>query len=136
MTSFVYLYIIYNNEIFLYPVILILKAIYHHKIQKQPPGGVLKKRCSENMEQIYRRTPITLRHGCSPVNLLRTFGTPFPKNTSWWLLLKIVMKGDLLGGSLWILFLSSRYFVKLFFHLNVSRNTLQQVLVFSIYFWY
>ena len=24
--------------------------------QKQPQRGVLKKRCSENMEQIYRRT--------------------------------------------------------------------------------
>ena len=27
-------------------------------IQKQPPRGVLKKRCSENMQQIYRRTPM------------------------------------------------------------------------------
>ena len=26
--------------------------------QKQPPRGVLKKRCSENIQQIYRRTPI------------------------------------------------------------------------------
>ena len=26
--------------------------------QKQPPGGVLSKRCSENMQQIYRRTPM------------------------------------------------------------------------------
>ena len=26
--------------------------------QKQPFGGVLKKRCSENMQQIYRRTPM------------------------------------------------------------------------------
>ena len=30
---------------------------------------------------------ITLRHGCSPVNLLHIFRTPFPKNTSGWLLL-------------------------------------------------
>ena len=30
-----------------------------HFVQKQPPrGGALKKRCSENMQQIYRRTPI------------------------------------------------------------------------------
>ena len=28
---------------------------------------------------------MTLRHGCSPVNLLHIFRTPFPKNTSWWL---------------------------------------------------
>ena len=30
---------------------------------------------------------ITLRHGCSPVNLLHNFRTPFPKNTSGRLLL-------------------------------------------------
>ena len=57
-------------------------------IQKQPPRGILKKRCSENMQQIYRRTPmpkcdsiklqsnfieITLRLGCSPVNVLHIF---------------------------------------------------------------
>ena len=29
----------------------------------------------------------TLRHGCSPVNLLHIFRTPFPRNTSQWLLL-------------------------------------------------
>ena len=26
--------------------------------QKQPPGGVPRERCSENMQQIYRRTPM------------------------------------------------------------------------------
>ena len=30
---------------------------------------------------------ITLRYGCSPVNLLHIFRTPFYKNTSGWLLL-------------------------------------------------
>ena len=30
---------------------------------------------------------ITLRHGCSPVNLLHISRTPFSRNTSWWLLL-------------------------------------------------
>ena len=30
---------------------------------------------------------IALRHGCSPVNLLHIFRTPFPRNTSGWLLL-------------------------------------------------
>ena len=30
---------------------------------------------------------IALRHGCSPVNLLHIFRTPFPKNTSGRLLL-------------------------------------------------
>ena len=31
----------------------------------------------------------TLRHGCSPVNLLQNFRKPLPKNTSEWLLLRI-----------------------------------------------
>ena len=46
------------------------------------------------MKQIYRRTPmqsnfieITLRRGCSPVNLLHIFRTSFLKNTSGRLLL-------------------------------------------------
>ena len=70
--------------------------------QKQPSRSVLKKWCFENMQQIYRRTPMTkcdfnkvaskfikiaLRHGCSPVNLLHIFKAPFPKNTSGRLLL-------------------------------------------------
>ena len=29
-----------------------------------------------------------IRHGCSPVNLLQIFRTPFSKNTPGWLLLK------------------------------------------------
>ena len=68
------------------------------KYQKQLSRGVLTKRYSENMQQIYRKTPmpkcdfnkveIALRHWCSPVNLLRIFRTPFPRNTSGWLLLK------------------------------------------------
>ena len=61
---------------------------------KQPPRVVLRKRCSEIMQQIYRRTPmptcdfykvalqITLRQGCSPVILLHIFRTLFLKNTS------------------------------------------------------
>ena len=30
----------------------------HEKLQKQPPRGVLRKRCPENTQQIYRRTPM------------------------------------------------------------------------------
>ena len=30
-------------------------------MQKQPPRGVPRKRCSENMQQIYRRTPMPKR---------------------------------------------------------------------------
>ena len=54
--------------------------------QKQPSRGILRKKCSENMQQIYRRTPMPkydfnkvakhIRHGCSPLNLLHIFRTP------------------------------------------------------------
>ena len=69
-------------------------------LQKQPSRGVSRNRCSKNMQQIYRRHPcrsaisikfqsnfieIALRHGCSPVNLLHIFRTPFLKNISGWL---------------------------------------------------
>ena len=51
----------------------------------QPSRGVLKKRCSEVMQQIYSSfIEITLWHGCSPVNLLPIFRTPFSKNTSYY----------------------------------------------------
>ena len=76
---------------------------YYWYLQKQSSGGVLRKKCYENMEQSYRRIPIpkcdlntvasnfieiTLRHGCFPINLLHIFRTPFPKNTFGRLLLK------------------------------------------------
>ena len=38
---------------------------------------------------------ITLRHGCSPVNWLHIFRTPFPKNTSGRLLLEHISVKDI-----------------------------------------
>ena len=76
----------------------------HKLFEKQSSRRVLKKRCSENMQQIYGRHPrqsaisikllcnfieISLRHGCSPINLLHIFRTHFRKNTSGRLLLKL-----------------------------------------------
>ena len=68
--------------------------------RKQPSRGVPRKRCSENMQKIYRRKThaqllcnfieIKLRHGCSPANLLHIFRTLFCKNTSGRLLLLFV----------------------------------------------
>ena len=46
---------------------------------EQPSRGVLKKRYSENIQSNF--IEVTLQHGCSPVNLLHIFRTPFPKNT-------------------------------------------------------
>ena len=82
-------------------------------LQKESSRGVLEKSCSENLQQTYWRTlmpkcdfnkvgfEITLRHGCSPANLLHIFRTPFLKNTSVRLLLmfvnifyKYVLKGS------------------------------------------
>ena len=65
----------------------IIHRYFYRFMQKQPPRGVPRKRCSENMQQIYRRT---LWHRCSSVNLLHIFRTPFSKNTYGWLLLTVV----------------------------------------------
>ena len=57
--------------------------------RKQPCRGVLRKTCSENIQQIYRRTTMpkcAFNKVASPVNLLHIFRTLFHKNTSGWLL--------------------------------------------------
>ena len=83
------------------PPLYIYKGKLSSFIQKQSFRGVLRKRCSGNMQQIYRRTPmpkciskklLALRRGYFPVNLLHISRTPFPKNTSGGLLLFIVKK--------------------------------------------
>ena len=89
--------------------------------QKQPFRGNFRKRCSENMQQIYRKTPtpkcdfnkvatpfpkntsgglllhrksyeIALQYGCSRVNLLHIFRTPFTENTYGGLHLQLLAK--------------------------------------------
>ena len=79
-------------------------SIENEKFQKQPSWGVLRKRCSENIQHIYLRIPmpkcdlikllcnfieIAPWHGCSPVKLLHILRTPFLRNTSEGLLLKL-----------------------------------------------
>ena len=74
-----------------------------YSFQKQPPRRILRKSCSENMQQIYWKTPMSkcdfnkvakqlywnpTSAWVSLVNLLHIFRTPFPRNTSGWLLLK------------------------------------------------
>ena len=58
-------------------------------LQKQPSRGVLIKLLCNFIE-------IALRHGCSRVNLLHIFRTPFSKNTSRWLLLNLSIKGTVM----------------------------------------
>ena len=55
-------------------------------------GKVVLKICSKftgehPCRSVISINEITLRHGCSPVNLLHIFRTPCPKNSSEWLLL-------------------------------------------------
>ena len=72
---------------------VIIKALLSSsRVQEQPSRDVFNKRCSENMQQIYRKTPMPkcgfnkvakqfywnhTSAGCSPVNLLHIFRTPF-----------------------------------------------------------
>ena len=68
-------------------------GFYPNHNQKQLSRGAFRKRCSKNMQQIYRRTSmlmcdfskvaknifieITFRYKCSPVNVLHIFRTSF-----------------------------------------------------------
>ena len=75
------------------------EAFLYCNFEKQLSIGAIIKRYSENMQQICKRKPtpkcdfnsnfieITLWYGCSPVNLLHIFRTPFYKNTYGGLLL-------------------------------------------------
>ena len=51
-------------------------------------GKVVLKICSKYTGKHPCRS--ALRHGCSPVNLKHIFRTPFPRNTSRWLLLTLL----------------------------------------------
>ena len=42
-----------------------------YSIQKQPSRGVPTKRCSENMQQIYRRTPMPKRDFNKVIEILQ-----------------------------------------------------------------
>ena len=74
--------------------------------QKQLPRGVPEKGVPKTSSKFTGKHPcrsaisikllcnfikITLGHGCSPVNLLHIFRTPFLKNSSGWLLLNTLL---------------------------------------------
>ena len=85
-------------------LLFILFRYWFYTWQEQPSKGALRKRCSENIQQIYRTTPMSkfdfdkvalqlywnsLQNGCSPVNILHNFRTLLSKNTSGGLLLRL-----------------------------------------------
>ena len=59
-----------------------------HLLSSQEP---LSKRTSIPKCYFFSITINTLRHECSPVNFLHIFRTSFPKSTSWWLPLSILL---------------------------------------------
>ena len=83
--------------------IWVIETYYHFR--SSHPEVFLEKGVLKNMQQFTGEYPcrgaisiklqssfieITLRHGCSPVNSLLIFRTPFSKNTSWWQLLLLI----------------------------------------------
>ena len=67
-----------NPEVFLEDVIL---KICSRPTREHPCQSLILIKLQANV------IDITLRHGCSPVNLLHIFRTAFPKNTPGWLFL-------------------------------------------------
>ena len=67
-------------------------------VQKQSSRPVLRKKFSENMQQLYRRRrmpkcdiEISPQHAWCPVNLLHILRKPFYKTTFGWLLLSVAL---------------------------------------------
>ena len=81
------IYLIYILHLGIYMSIISISPKFF-KIQEKPPSRcVLRKRCSENMQQIYRRTPMP-KYDFNKVEIsLHLFKTPFIKKTSESLLL-------------------------------------------------
>ena len=106
-------------------------------------GKGVKNWC-EKLQQIYRRTPIpkcdfnkaasnfieiTLRHGCSPINLLHIFRTSFPKSASGRLLLKVLTDTD--TAVIWPCFWKTSYTK---FNLQIQIDTPEKPQNFCSYF--
>ena len=52
------------------------------------------RKYTPNLQLLCNFVEITLRHGCSHVNLLHIFRTPFPNNTSGWLAVSVTRKTE------------------------------------------
>ena len=94
------------------PCVLYVPSCLTH--QKQPWRSVLMKSCPENMRVAVQLIEITLRHGCSPVNLLHCFWALFPKNASGGLLLTLHALRTLFDFVTWLDLWLIRFFNFLF----------------------
>ena len=95
------------------------KCFHKFSLQKQPFRGILRKRCSENTQQIYRRTPMSncdfnkvALHGCSP----------FYKNTYGRLLQKFVALTTNKFEHTRELFRANK--ILILYQLNISNNVI------------
>ena len=106
--------------------------------QKQPSRSVLKKRClkicsiligehswcrsviSINLQSNF--IEIALRRGCSAVNFLHIFRTPFPRSTSGWLLLVFIVNYEQISHIIAAFQLLNCSFILHKFHLFLQNN--------------
>ena len=58
---------------FVFKYLQLSNSKHRCKVQKQPSRSVLRKRCSENMQQIYRRTPVP-KWGVISIKLFCNYG--------------------------------------------------------------
>ena len=92
----------YNNKVILHDLILLSQELLFIQCSSSRPevflGKGVMKICNKFTREHPCRSVISInllgnfietlfRHQCSPVNLLHIFRTPFPRNTSGWLLL-------------------------------------------------
>ena len=86
-------------------LLLFAEVFFTRLIQKQPFRGVLEKRCSENKQQICRRTLELYWNHTSPwvffCKLLHIFRILFPKNISGWLF-QLFTFSSVVGTSIYI----------------------------------
>ena len=80
-----------NITFFVLFILTLMSFLMHSEFNLEEPF-----RSSRPEEFLSNFVEITLRHGCSPVNLLHIFRTPFSKNTSGWLFLAIWIRNQFL----------------------------------------
>ena len=93
-------------------LLLLGRPDWLQKYRSSPPEVLLEKGVLKICSKLTREHPcqsvisiklqsnfieITLRHGCSPVNLLHFFRTPFSKNSSGRVLLEMVLVESTIG---------------------------------------